>query len=635
MRDARPDPARGVPPRWRHHAVAWTFLLGVGGLVLRAGYLVVTDWEFLVDQGEARSIRNLEIPAHRGVIHDRVGEPLAVSAPMAAAWIDPSEASLSMADAQALANILGLDGERLHARTDAAREKQRRFAYIARRVEPDAERRVRALGIAGVHFQPEYHRFYPAGEVAAHLVGRTDIDDRGQEGIERAFDSTLTGKPGTKRVLRDLPGNTIKELLLTSPQDGDDLFLSLDLRLQFYAHRELGEAIKEHKARSGSVVMLDVDTGDILALANQPSFNPNDWGARGVVVRNHALADQFEPGSTVKPVTVLAALETGEYSRDTEIDTSPGWFRVGPKLIEDPINRGTLTVAGIVAKSSQVGITKIALALEDRAVFDALRRAGFGAASITGLPEETAGFLTDRDLRRPIGRATIAYGYGLTVSAAQLARAYLTLASGGVRRELNLLRDSRPLPDERVFDAGLVAEVVDMMRGVVEVGGTAPKASVPGYSVAGKTGTARKVGSTGYDDSSHVAFFAGFAPAERPKVVVVVVINEPSGTLVGGGSVAAPVFSRVVARTLRVLGVAPDEATATEAVASPRVDSGPLRRGGILPSLAPTGAQEPPRPRSNKAHASHWTRLAAGKEGETPPFRSGRQASLQDPRAPT
>ena len=569
MRDARPDLAHAVAPRWRHHAVAWTFLLGVGALVLRAGYLVVTDREFLVDQGEARSIRNLEIPAHRGMIYDREGTPLAVSAPMAAAWVDPTETVLAPGDAEALAAILELDAERIRARVNAARERQRRFAYIARRVEPDAERRVRALGIAGVYLQPEYHRFYPAGEVAAHLVGRTDIDDRGQEGIERAFNSVLSGEPGSKRVLRDLPGNTVKELLLESPEDGDDLFLGLDLRLQFYAHRALGQAIKRHKARSGSVVMVDVASGDILALANQPSFNPNDWGARGVVVRNHALTDQFEPGSTVKPVTVLAALETGEYRGDTAIDTSPGWFRVDRKLIEDPLNRGVLTLAGVVAKSSQVGITKVALALEERAVFDALRRAGFGSSSITGLPEETAGFLTDRDLGHPIGRATIAYGYGLTVSAAQLAKVYLTLASGGVRRELNLLRDARPLPPERVFDADLVAEVVDMMRGVVAVGGTAPKASVPGYSVAGKTGTVRKVGSAGYDDSSHVAFFAGFAPAERPRVVAVVVINEPSGDLIGGGTVAAPVFSRVVARTLRLLGVAPDEiAPSAEAVAS-------------------------------------------------------------------
>jgi len=558
-----------MAPRWRHHAVAWTFLLGLGVLVLRAGYLVVTDREFLVDQGEARSIRNLEIPAHRGMIYDREGAPLAVSAPMAAAWMDPTETALEPSDAHALAAVFGLDGERLRARITAAKERQRRFAYIARRVEPDAERRARALGIAGVYFQPEYHRFYPAGEVAAHLVGRTDIDDRGQEGIERAFNSVLTGEPGTKRVLRDLPGNTVKELLLTSPEDGDDLFLGLDLRLQFYAHRALGEAIEQHKARSGSVVMVDVASGDILALANQPSFNPNDWGARGVAVRNHALTDQFEPGSTVKPVAVLAALETGEYRRDTKIDTSPGWFRVGTKLIEDPLNRGVITLAGVVAKSSQVGITKVALSLEERAVFDALRRAGFGSSAITGLPEETAGFLTDRDLRSPIGRATIAYGYGLTVSAAQLAKVYLTLASGGVRRELNLLRHTRPLPPERVFDAELVAEVVDMMRGVVAVGGTAPKASVPGYSVAGKTGTVRKVGRAGYDDSTHVASFAGFAPAERPRVVAVVVINEPSGDLIGGGTVAAPVFSRVVARTLRVLGVAPDEVAApAEAVAS-------------------------------------------------------------------
>lgn len=557
MRDAA-QRAAAMGSRWRHYLVVLAFLAGVLALAARAGYLAVSERDFLVEQGDARSLRTLDIPAYRGVIYDRNGAPLAVSAPMAAVWMDPGEGALAAADAGALAGALELDGETLAEAVASAGERGRRFVYIARRVEPDAAERVRRLHIPGVYTMPEYHRFYPAGETAAHLVGRTDIDDVGREGVEAAYERFLRGRPGAKRVLRDRRGNTVKELLLTQPRDGRDLFLALDLRLQFYAHRELRAAVRAHGAASGSVVMLDVDSGDVLALANQPSFNPNDWSGRASAVRNHAITDQFEPGSTVKPVTVLAALESGAWGRDTEVDTSPGWIRVGGKLIEDPNDRGVMTVAGIVAKSSQVGIARIALSLEERAVFDALQRAGFGDANVTGLGEESAALLTDRDLDKDVGRVTLSYGYGLSVSAAQLAHAYLTLASGGVRRGLRLVRDGRTDADERVFDRELVAEVVAMMRGVVEPAGTAPGARVAGYSVAGKTGTVRKVGEAGYDDSSHVAFFAGFAPAERPRVVVVVVINRPSGESIGGGQVAGPVFSRVMARALRVLGVAPD-----------------------------------------------------------------------------
>lgn len=548
----------GKPRRpWRHYMVLAVFLLSLGGLAARGGFLALTaERDFLRDQGEARAVRVVDIPVHRGMIFDRNGEPLAVSAPMRYVWTDPQLASFTASDLARLGDALDTAPEVLAQRTAV---EGRRFAYLARRVPPDVAKQVAALDIDGVHIGRSSHRFYPAGETSAHVVGRTDIDDVGQEGIELAFDAALTGAPGAKRVLRDRTGRALRNLAyLRAPERGEDLHLSLDLRLQFLAYRELKAAVQHHGASAGSLVMLDAADGRLLALANQPSFNPNDWTRRGSAgVRNRAVTDVYEPGSTIKPLTVLAALESGLYTPETEVDTAPGYLRIGSKTIEDPLDRGTITVARILAKSSQVGIAKMALELPPDAVFDALQRAGFGDYTGCRLPGEAIGQLTAADLDKPIGRAALAYGYGLAVSPLQLARAYLTLASGGLKKDISVLRDSETAPGERVFAPDPVAEVTTMLRGVLARDGTAPKGKPPGYSAAGKTGTVRRVTAGGYDDSSHIAYFAGFAPAETPRIVMVVVVDQPQRGLIGGGDVAAPVFGRVAARALRLLGVPP------------------------------------------------------------------------------
>ncbi len=569
-RRARLAHARGVVAdirAWRHYAVVGLFLVSLAGLAGRAAYLAVSDRDFLKGQGDARSVREVTIPVHRGVIYDRNGEPLAVSAPMAKAWIDPQRTTLTDIDLGRLGNALGIEPAALARRIAASGA---RYAVLARRLPPPIAERVQALGIAGVRIEREYHRFYPAGETVAHVVGRTDIDDMGQEGVELVLDEFLTGRPGAKRVLVDEARRPVKDLeYLRAPENGQDVYLSLDLRLQFLAYRELKAAVQSHGASSASLVMLDVARGEVLALANLPSFNPNDWRRRGVKgVRNRAVADLYEPGSTVKPLTVLAALEGGHYTPETVIDTHPGYVVVSGKTIEDPLNRGRISVARVVAKSSQVGITKMALSMPEYAVFNALQRAGFGDYTGCNLPGEALGALSAVDLDKPIGRATMAYGYGVTASPIQLARAYLTLASGGLKRDVSVLRDAEPSRPERVFDAADVQQVATMMRGVLEPGGTAPKGRPPGYTAAGKTGTARKVGRGGYDDQSHVAFFAGFAPAAAPRIVVVVVVNEPRAGPIGGGVVAAPLFAAVASKALRLLGVPPDSADGTQRVAA-------------------------------------------------------------------
>ena len=545
--------------KWRHYMLVAFFMISVVGLLSRVAYLSVTERrDFLKQRGEAIAVRTVSIPAHRGVIYDRRGELLAVSTPVHSIWIDPSETTLSTEQLAALGQVLKLSPEALERRIARA---GKRFAYLKRHVSPEIKRVVRELDISGVRSVAEYRRFYPAAETTAHVVGMTNIDDVGQEGVEYMFDAFLKGTPGSKRVLLDNHRRTVEELaLLELPDFGKNITVSLDLRLQFSAYRELKSAVEHNNAESGSLVMLDAGTGEILALANQPSYNPNNVAERSSPgVRNRAVTDTYEPGSTLKPLAALAALESGRYEPTTTVDTSPGYVAVGRKLIEDPSNRGVLTLAQVLAKSSQVGITKIALDLPEDAVFDVLVRAGFGETPGSGLPGETFGVLTTADLDKRIGRATLAYGYGVTVTPMQLARGYQTLASGGVRRSVSVLRQTTELTGIRVYRERHVREVSRMLEQVVSPSGTAPKAKVRGYRVAGKTGTTRKISDGGYDDGRHVALFAGFAPVADPKIVLVVVINEPRGTAIGGGSVAAPVFARVMARALRILGVAPDQ----------------------------------------------------------------------------
>jgi len=548
--------------RWRHFTVLGMFLVGSVALAVRIVYLSVAEGEFLIGQGDNRSIRAVPIPAYRGVVQDRFGESLALSTPVAALWTDPSRSEFDRDDVRALAEILELNASDLE--TQLERSRRREFLYLKRRVSWSDAQRVQALKLDGVRFAREYQRYYPAGETAAHVVGLTDIDDRGIEGVELSFEQHLQGVPGEKVVLRDLRGDPVRDLKFTAaPRYGEDLTLSIDLRLQFLAYRELKAAVASHKAVSGSMVILDVATGEILTLVNQPSYNPNNRLDRPPAgMRNRAVTDTYEPGSTIKPFTVLAALESGRYNRHTLINTSPGYFTISGKLIQDPVNRGTISLETALSKSSQVGIAKVALTLDDRAVYDTLVRAGIGEFPGTGMPGETAGAFSDGGLRYPVVRATLAYGYGLSVTPLQLAQAYLTLATGGVRLPVSIVRQSEPPPGHRVFDEAQVWEVLKMMEGVTDRGGTAPKAHIEGFRVAGKTGTARKVGAEGYDDERHVAWFAGIAPASRPRLVAVVVINEPQGKARGGGEVAAPVFGRVMARALRQLGVSPDELAA-------------------------------------------------------------------------
>ena len=550
--------------RQRHYVLIVVFTFALLGLVGRSSYLAVTEREFLQNQGEARATRTAEIRAHRGVISDRNGDPMAVSTPVVSVWTDPSVDRLDARELVLVAELLDRPVDGLMKRLE--RSKHTQFVYLARRVSPAIARSLRSLEIPGIRFKHEYRRFYPSGEISAHVVGRTDIDDVGQEGIELSMDHVLRGVPGSKRVLTDRRGQRVRDLdFYDAPDFGDDVELSIDLRLQFLAYRELKSAVEHSGARSGSVVTLDVTTGDVLALVNQPSYNPNRVGARDFDgMRNRAITDLYEPGSTAKPFAILAALETGIYRADTIIDTTPGYLTVGRKLIEDPVNRGQLTLAEVLAKSSQVGVTKIALGLEASHLYDVFHRSGLGSIPATGLPGEVSGVLTDRDIDNPIVRASLAYGYGVTATAMQLAQSYLTIASGGVRRQVNLIRGLPRASDERVFEEGDVASLLHMMEGVASSKGTAPKAQVPGFAVAGKTGTSRKVTSGTYDDTRHVALFAGIAPSRDPQVVVVVIINEPLGEHVGGGEVAAPVFSRILARSLRILGVAPENIVVTD-----------------------------------------------------------------------
>ncbi|MCZ6656277.1 MAG: penicillin-binding protein 2 [Gammaproteobacteria bacterium] len=545
---------------WRHYAVVLLFLTACCGLAVRVVYLAVSEKQFLQEQGDARSVRSEVIPSYRGVVYDRLGEPLAVSTPVVAVWTDPTSVRLSNTDIARLAPSLDLSPKSLaRLLTDNA---EKSFVYLKRQVSWTAAEKIRGLEIEGLYFHGAYHRYYPAAETTAHLVGVTDVDDVGLEGVELAFDHLLKGQHGQKVVLKDRLGNTIRDLnYVRAPRFGKDLNLSVDLRLQYFAHRELKAAVEHHSATSGSLVMLDVDTGEILALVNAPSYNPNEPLKPGYAgMRNRAVTDTYEPGSTVKPFTVLAALESGRYQPGTQIDTAPGYFRVGNKLVQDPVNLGSISLAEALQKSSQVGITKVALQLDKRAVFDVLLRAGVGQYIGTGLPGESLGSISEAGLDNPVIRATLAYGYGLTLSPLQLAQAYLVIANGGVRMPLSAIKIHEPPKGERVYNQRDVQDVLAMMERVTTLGGTAPRASVAGYRVAGKTGTVRVVVETGYSDELHVALFAGIVPVSDPRIVMVVVVNEPTRGGIGGGVVAAPVFSRVAERALRLLGVEPDAA---------------------------------------------------------------------------
>ena len=547
---------------WRAHLIATVIALLFGLLVWRVLNLQVLDtdrgYSFLQDQGEARYVRSAEIPAHRGIISDRRGEPLAVSTPVVDLWANPGELAASERIDE-LARALQLDPAQLRERVRRYADKE--FMYLRRHMTPADARTAMRLKVAGVGGKREYQRYYPAGEVAAHLVGFTDVDDHGIEGMELTYDDWLQGSPGRKQVIKDLYGEVVRDIgELQAARPGRDLQLSIDLRLQYLAHRELQRAITLSGAAAGTVVTMDSRTGEVLALVNHPSYNPNSRrGLEPSQTRNRAITDVFEPGSTMKPLTLVAALESGLYTPQTLIDTSPGRIRVGNKVLLDPVNYGEISVARVVAKSSQVGIVKIALQLDEQAVWRAFNRFGLGENPGTGFPGESAGVLPYRERWSPIERVTLAYGYGLALTPLQLARAYAVIASGGRLLTPSLLRldDGEQLAPQ-VIDARIARQVLDVLHGVTSEEGTAKRARVDGYSVAGKTGTAHKASRNGYADDRYLAFFAGIAPASEPRLVTIVLIDEPKGDHYYGGEVAAPVFSRITAGALRLLNVVPD-----------------------------------------------------------------------------
>jgi cell division protein FtsI (penicillin-binding protein 3) len=544
---------------WRSTLLIACFALAGGALEARLFYLQLIDRDFLSAQGDDRHLRTVQISAHRGPIVDRNGEPLAVSTPVDTIWANPKELMPAIERVAELADVLEVEQDWLVRRVTSNLDKD--FVYLRRHLRPDHAARALQLGLPGVGTLREYRRYYPGGEVTGHLLGFTNIDDQGQEGIELAYDYWLRGETGSKRVVQDRLGRVIEDVeLIAAARPGRTLRSSLDLRVQYLAYRELKRAVTESNALSGSVVILDVQTGEVLAMVNQPSFNPNDRSQLDVArYRNRAVTDIFEPGSSFKPLVVAAALETGRYEPGSTIDTSPGYLRVGGKIItQDSNDLGRIDLATILARSSNVGVGKLALDLEQRQLWGVLTAFGIGRLTESGFPGESAGVLNDPEFWRPVGQATLAYGYGLSVTALQLAQAYATIAAQGIERPVSLLAVDAAPEGRRVVSAATANAVKNMLETVVSPRGTGLRAAIPNYRVAGKTGTAWKSGVGGYSKDRYLAVFAGLAPVSDPKLVAVVVIDEPRGEDYYGGEVAAPVFSSIVSGALRLLAVAPD-----------------------------------------------------------------------------
>ena len=559
-----------IIPIWRQYLVLFVLFCCVSLIGWKVVVLHILEREFLQGQGDARTIRTVPLVANRGLITDRNGEPLAVSTPVKSLWVNPGEIAGNDVAIRQLAMELELNPEVLGR--NIAKNSGREFLYVKRRLPPADADRVLALDIDGLYVQQEYQRFYPQGEVAAHLIGFSNVDDVGQEGLELAYDAWLRGVPGRRQVMKDRRGHIIEELnTIQTAQAGKLLELSIDFRLQNLAYRELKAEYITRRAKSATVVVLDVATGEVLAMANQPSYNPHnkvnitDFS----VLRNRAITDVFEPGSTVKAFTIAAALETGIYRMDTVIETSPGWMMVSGNTIRDIFNYGTLTVEKVITKSSNIGASKIALEIGAEPIRDLLERVGFGQVTVTGFPGERSGVLPNPRRCSRIGTPTLSYGYGLSVSALQLAQAYSVIANGGIKKPVTLLKldaDSvASLPRERVLSAVISRQLLTALETVVDKsrGGAVLGANIPFYSVAGKSGTAHVVGEFGYEENLHNSLFVGLVPASNPRLVIVVVVNEPKGEEHYGGQVAAPVFSRIAAGAMRLLNVSPDKIPVT------------------------------------------------------------------------
>jgi cell division protein FtsI (penicillin-binding protein 3) len=541
---------------------AW-FVFGVltlsaGGLLVRAVDLQLVDREFLIDEGEERFTRTVATEANRGAIVDRNGALLAISTPVESAWADVRELGKFPDRWPDLAAALQAKPAAFSRKISS--NPDRSNMWLARLLTPAQAQAVRKLDIPGVHLTREHRRYYPAGEVVGHVVGFTDVDDEGQEGSELLYDPWLTGQGGLKRVIQDRRGRRVEDIEnIRTATAGRDLVLSVDLRIQYLAHRELKAAIEANRARSGSMVVIDVHTGEILAMANLPTFNPNNRAKMTTpMLRNRAVTDMLEPGSSIKPFVVAAALESGKFDAADVIDVSDGYVMVGNRQFEDEHPQGVLSLAGVLAKSSNVGMIKIARELEPAQLWTTLTQLGFGHVTGSRFPGESAGMLSNYGTWKPIGIATMSYGYGLSVTPLQLAQAYAALGALGVMRPVTLLRQDEVMAGERVLSEHNARTLIGMLESVVLEGGTGTKATIPGYRVAGKTGTAKKSGEGGYYDDRHTAVFGGIAPASNPRLAAVVVIDDPSEGRYYGGDISAPVFSAVVGGALRLMGVAPD-----------------------------------------------------------------------------
>jgi cell division protein FtsI (penicillin-binding protein 3) len=575
----------GVGVRARVLGVAVFLSVACLALVARAVDLQFIHKDFYQQQGDSRFLRELPIATSRGMITDRNGEPLAISTPVESIWANPSELALHPDRFAQLAQALGVPEKELA--TEIQKRSTKEFMYLRRHLNPDEAQAIVALGVPGVFSQREYRRFYPLGEVMAHVLGYTNVDDRGQEGVELAFDDWLTGKPGAKRVIRDRRGRIVENVDLVRPAEpGKDLVLSIDRRIQYLAYRELAEGIRENDASAGSAVILDVHTGEILAMVNLPSYNPNArTDNRPSAHRNRAATDVTEPGSVMKAFTIAAALETGKVTPNSIFDTNPGSMELAGHIIHDTHNHGVLTLTGIITDSSNVGAAKLSLQMTPEHMYDVLHRFGFGQATGSGFPGESAGVLPNAHSWGIIEKATIAYGYGVSVTPLQIAQAYAAIGNGGRLVSPTFVKGANN-PSRAVLDPQIAHQLMQMLETVVSPQGTAPKAAVLGYRVAGKTGTARNASAGGYS-KQYDSLFVGLVPATNPKFAMVVMIHDPKGSVYYGGLVAAPVFGKVMDGALRLMDVPPDNVQQWY-VAQPKPAATPaIPEAELPPDVAP------------------------------------------------
>jgi cell division protein FtsI (penicillin-binding protein 3) len=553
-------------PAWRSRLLFGLLLAGLATLLVRAVYLQGINNDFLQQKGDARYGRVVELHAHRGMITDRHGEPLAVSTQVESVWASPADTAVTTRQIIQLASIVGLTPEEVKSKL---KDTSREFVYLKRQLPPEQAARVVKLGIPGISLQREYRRYYPGGDVTSHLIGFTDVDDNGQEGIELALQAQLGGKAGSQQVIKDRRGFIVEDAgSMRAPKAGGDVALSIDSKIQSMAFREIKQAVERNRAKAGSIVVLDARTGEVLALANWPSYNPNNRAKPSVgVLRNRSVTDLFEPGSTMKPFTVAAALEAGKVRPGTIINTAGGQFTINGRTIHDTHPSNALTVSQIIQRSSNVGTARIALGLTPEVFWRSLNESGLGSVTGCEFPGEAVGKLRDYKTWRPIEQATMSYGHGISVNLLQLARAYTVFANNGELLPVTLLRQQVPSVGVKVFSDATAQSVRDMMEMVVRPGGTAPLAQITGYRVAGKTGTAHKLENGKYIDR-YVASFVGMAPASDPRLIVAVMINEPGGRDYYGGLVAAPVFSSVMGSSLRILNV-PNDAPLDNVIMAP------------------------------------------------------------------